>query len=84
MTQLSVGLSFAFLSGTDPGLALHHFRTATGSEVDVVLEKPDGVIVAIEIKASATHGRGLGFRRSEGLAGADWGAIPGGSGALSW
>jgi predicted AAA+ superfamily ATPase len=42
------------VSWTDPRIALHHFRTATGSEVDVVLEKPDGSVAAIEVKASAT------------------------------
>lgn len=31
-----------------------HFRTAAGSEVDVVLEKADGTVAAIEVKASAT------------------------------
>ena len=31
-----------------------HFRTASGSEVDVILEKTDGLVSAIEIKASAT------------------------------
>ncbi len=42
------------LSWTDPRTALYHFRTATGSEADVVLERPDGSIAAIEVKASAT------------------------------
>lgn len=42
------------LSWTDPQTALYHFRTATGSEVDVVLEKPDGSVAAVEVKASAT------------------------------
>ncbi len=44
------------LSWTDPQTTLYHFRTATGSEVDVVLEKPDGSVAAIEVKASATVG----------------------------
>lgn len=30
-----------------------HFRTATGSEVDLLLEAPDGKIVGIEIKAAS-------------------------------
>lgn len=30
----------------------HHFRTADGIEVDLVLEAPDGRIVAIEVKAA--------------------------------
>ena len=42
------------VSWTDPQTALRHLRTAAGSEVDVVLEKPDGSIVAIEVKGSAT------------------------------
>jgi len=42
------------VSWIDPRIALRHFRTATGSEVDVVLEKPDGSVAAIEVKASAT------------------------------
>jgi hypothetical protein len=33
---------------------LHHFRNSSGTEVDVVLERSDGSLVAIEIKASAT------------------------------
>jgi hypothetical protein len=44
------------LSWTDPRIALHHFRSATGSEVDVVLEKADGSVAAVEVKASATVG----------------------------
>ena len=42
------------LSWTDPRTALYHLRTATGQEVDIVLEKPDGSIAAVEVKASAT------------------------------
>ncbi|MGD0538315.1 MAG: ATP-binding protein [Verrucomicrobiota bacterium] len=42
------------ISWTDPRTALYHFRTATGSEVDVVLEKLDGSVAGIEVKASAT------------------------------
>jgi hypothetical protein len=42
------------VSWADPQMALYHFRTATGSEVDVVLEKPDGSVAAVEVKASAT------------------------------
>ncbi|GDY19722.1 hypothetical protein LBMAG56_10670 [Verrucomicrobiota bacterium] len=37
-----------------PRTTLHHFRTATGVEVDVVLEQPDRSVVAVEVKASAT------------------------------
>ena len=42
------------VSWTDPRTALYHFRTAAGSEVDVVLEKADGTVAAVEVKASAT------------------------------
>jgi predicted AAA+ superfamily ATPase len=42
------------VSWTDPRAALYHFRTAAGSEADVVLEKPDGSVAAIEVKASVT------------------------------
>jgi hypothetical protein len=42
------------ISWTDPRIELYHFRTATGSEVDLVLEKPDGSVAAIEVKAGAT------------------------------
>lgn len=42
------------VSWTDRRTTLYHFRTATGSEADVVLEKADGTAAAIEVKASAT------------------------------
>jgi len=42
------------VSWTEPQTTLYHFRTATGSEVDVVMEKADGSVAAIEVKASAT------------------------------
>jgi hypothetical protein len=42
------------LSWTNPQTALYHFRTAAGSEVDAVLEKPDGSVAGVEVKASAT------------------------------
>jgi predicted AAA+ superfamily ATPase len=43
-------------AGGSPRTALYHFRTAAGSEVDVVLEKPDGSVAGVEVKASATVG----------------------------
>lgn len=33
---------------------LHHFRTAKGEEVDVVLEAPSGKLVGVEIKAAVS------------------------------
>jgi len=44
------------LSWAAPGTALQHFRTASGSEVDVVLERPDGSVAGVEVKARATVG----------------------------
>jgi len=37
---------------------MHHWRSAHGEEVDVVLENRGGRVIAIEIKAGATIGRG--------------------------
>jgi predicted AAA+ superfamily ATPase len=34
--------------------ALSHYRTHTGQEVDLLLEHPDGRLVGIEVKASAS------------------------------
>ncbi|CAK0776697.1 conserved hypothetical protein [Gammaproteobacteria bacterium] len=42
------------VSWTDPQTTLYHFRTAGGLEADAVLEKADGTVAAIEVKASAT------------------------------
>lgn len=42
------------LSWADSRAALYHFRTAGGSEVDVVLEKADGSVAGVEVKAGAT------------------------------
>jgi len=35
-------------------MALYHFRAAAGAEVDVIIEKADGTVAAIEVKAGAT------------------------------
>ncbi len=40
----------------DPTIAVHHYRDAHGSEVDIVLERRDGALVGIEVKAAATIG----------------------------
>lgn len=51
-------------SATDLRLTPYHFRDRDGREVDIVLERDDGMIVGIEIKASATvrHGDFNGLR----------------------
>ena len=43
---------------------LHHFRSHDQKEVDLVLEAPDGRVVGIEVKASATvrAGQAAGLR----------------------
>ncbi len=46
-------------SSTRPGL--FHFRTATGAEVDIVMENRRGELVGIEVKASASV-KGADFR----------------------
>ena len=42
------------MAGSDLRLTPHHFRDRDMREVDVVLERDDGAIVGIEVKASAT------------------------------
>ena len=42
------------LSWSNIQATLYHLRTSAGSEVDIVLEKPDGAVAAVEVKASAT------------------------------
>jgi len=48
---------------------LHHFRTAGGREIDVLLERQDGAVVGIEVKLGATPRSGdfrtLEFLRDE-------------------
>jgi predicted AAA+ superfamily ATPase len=44
----------------DGPVATGHFRTATGDEVDVVLEREDGDVIAFEVKAGTrVHGEDL-------------------------
>ena len=70
------------ISWTNPQTALYHFRTATGVEADVILEKPDGSVAALEIKASATVSR-VGLCGAQDAARSTRQAIPGRSGSLS-
>jgi predicted AAA+ superfamily ATPase len=50
---------------------MYHFRDASGNEVDIVLEAPDGRLVGIEVKASAQVDTGdfAGLRVLETLVG---------------
>lgn len=57
-----VGMELAKqLSATSTRASLRHVRTATGAEVDFVLEAPGGRVAAIEVKAAATV-RGEDFK----------------------
>ncbi len=40
--------------GMTSGVALHHFRSRDGHEVDFVLERRDGTLVGLEVKAAAS------------------------------
>ncbi|HQT75318.1 MAG TPA: ATP-binding protein [Acidiphilium sp.] len=42
------------MTASDLRLTPHHFRDREGREVDIVLERDDGMIAGIEVKASAT------------------------------
>lgn len=42
------------MTASDLRLTPHHFRDRDGREVDIVLERDDGMIVGIEVKSSAT------------------------------
>lgn len=44
-------------SANDMSITVQHFRNKDGREVDVVLERPNGALVAIEVKASASPRR---------------------------
>ncbi len=39
---------------SDRPLVLSHFRDRTGHEVDLIIEQPDGTVLAIEVKSAAT------------------------------
>lgn len=53
-----VGEVAKLLGGTNVRASRYHFRDHAGREVDLVLERDDGTIAGIEIKASATVGAG--------------------------
>ncbi len=42
-------------AGGEP-LHLHHYRDGSGHEVDLVVERSDGAVVAVEVKATASPG----------------------------
>ena len=44
------------LSASGEPLHLHHYRDNTGHEIDLVIERADGAVVAVEIKATSSPG----------------------------
>jgi predicted AAA+ superfamily ATPase len=44
------------LGWSDEAVTLYHFRTRTGQEVDLVLERADGSVVGLEVKATSSPG----------------------------
>lgn len=42
------------LSASDVGLRIQHYRDHEGHEVDLVIERADGAIVAVEVKATGS------------------------------
>jgi len=55
----------------DDAPVIHHYRDKDQDEVDIVVEKPDGAIVGIEVKAAASVGAGdfRGLRKLAGTCG---------------
>jgi hypothetical protein len=61
----AVGEILKQVSWWDAPVAVGHFRTAAGDEVDLILERDDGAVVAFEIKAGTRiHGEDLRGMRS--------------------
>ncbi|MCC7387163.1 MAG: ATP-binding protein [Phycisphaerales bacterium] len=54
------------LGGARVRARVHHFRTASGAEVDLVLEGADGRVVGVEVKSGASIDRGA-FRGLDAL-----------------
>lgn len=57
-----------------PSAQAHHFRTATGDEVDLVLVSGGRPVMAVEVKRSTSPTVGSGFLRAIGLLGLGRGA----------
>ncbi|HEX3783453.1 MAG TPA: ATP-binding protein [Pseudonocardiaceae bacterium] len=58
--SFAVGEILKQVSWWDAPVAVGHFRTAAADEVDLVLERDDGVVIAFEVKAGTrVHGEDL-------------------------
>ena len=53
LETFAVGEILKQVSWADAPVATGHFRTSTGSEVDLVLERDDGQVIAFEVKAGS-------------------------------
>ncbi len=62
------------LSNSNVKADLYHFRTSDGIEVDFILERPDGSVLAIEVKKAETVNMGdfKGIKVFQELAGKDF------------
>ena len=40
--------------GLDDPTNFHHYRNSLGREIDLLIERPDGRLIAVEVKAGAT------------------------------
>lgn len=62
------------LAAADVNARAYHYRAEDGAEVDLVLERPGGSLVGLEIKASAAVGPGdfAGLRSLQSLTGDDF------------
>ncbi len=58
----------------DDGVELHHYRDKDQAEVDFLLESPDGRLLGIEVRTSATVATSdfAGLRKLAALAGKAW------------
>ncbi len=58
-TGLAAGVLSLTAATIDEAIAFAHFRDRSGIEVDIIIERPDGRVVAVEVKSA----RGLAFLR---------------------
>lgn len=61
-----VGMELVKQVGAIAGASVMHYRTSKGTEIDFLVEAPDGRIAGVEVKAGTTVG-GEDFRRFERL-----------------
>jgi hypothetical protein len=58
--SFAVGEILKQVSWWDAPVAVGHFRTASADEIDLVLERDDGAVIAFEVKAGTrVHGEDL-------------------------